>query len=96
MQIISFWGKLGDGVALNIAVKIANKGTRRVKMTFHCSDTMDFCYDVADEIVKSYGGSLYSTILKVAKSFQFVFQFVQLKDKSQKRLKSIYEIEYDP
>lgn len=89
-------GEARDGVALNIAVKIANKGTRRVKMTFHCSDTMDFCYDVADEIVKSYGGSLYSTILKVAKSFQFVFQFVQLKDKSQKRLKSIYEIEYDP
>ncbi len=43
-------GEARDGVALNIAVKIANKGTRRVKMTFHCSDTMDFCYDVADEI----------------------------------------------
>lgn len=89
-------GEARDGVALNIATKIANKGTRRVKMTYHCSDTMDFCYDVADEIVKLYGGSLYSTIMKVSKSFQFVFQFVQLKDKSRKRLKSIYEIEYDP
>ena len=89
-------GEARDGVALNIATKIANKGTRRVKMTYHCSDTMDFCYDVADEIVKRYGGSLYSTILKVSKSFQFVFQFVQLKDKSKKRLKAIFEIEYDP
>ncbi len=89
-------GEARDGVALNIAVKIANKGTRRVKMTYHCSDTIDFCYDVADEIVKVYGGSLYSTILKVSKSFQFIFQFVQLKDKSKKRLKSIFEVNYNP
>lgn len=89
-------GEARDGIALNTAVKIANKGTRRVKMTYHCSDTIDFCYDVADEIVRIYGGSLYSTILKVSKSFQFVFQFVQLKDKSKKRLKSIFEIVYDP
>ncbi len=89
-------GEARDGVALNIAVKIANKGTKRVKMTYHCSDTIDFCYDVADEIVKTYGGSLYSTILKVSRSFQFVFQFIQLKDKSKKRLKSIFEIQYDP
>ena len=89
-------GEARDGIALNIAVKIANKGTRRVKMTYHSSETIDFCYDVADEIVKTYGGSLYSTILKVSRSFQFVFQFVQLKDKSQKRLKSIFEIQYDP
>lgn len=88
-------GEARDGVALNTAVKIANKGTRRVKMTFHTSDVVDFCYDVADEIVKIYGGSLYSTILKVAKSFQFVFQFVQLRDKSQKRLNAIFEIQYD-
>lgn len=85
-----------DGIALNIAVKVANKGTRRVKITFHTTDSIDFCYDVADEIVKVYGGSLYSTIIKVAKSFNYVFQFTQLKDKSQKRLKAIYEIRYNP
>ncbi len=88
-------GEARDGVALQTAVKIANKGTRRVKMTYHTSDVVDFCYDVADEIVKMYGGSMYSTILKVAKSFQFVFQFIQLSDKSQKRLNGIYEIQYD-
>jgi pilus assembly protein CpaF len=89
-------GEARDGIALNIAVKIANKGTRRVKLTYHTSDPIDFCYDVADEIVKAYGGSLYSTVLKVAKSFQFIFHFVQLKDKSKKRLNSIYNLEYNP
>lgn len=85
-----------DGIALNIAVKVANKGTRRVKMTFHTTDTIDFCYDVADEIVKIYGGDLYSNIIKVAKSFHYIFNFIQLPDKSKKRLKGIYEIRYDP
>ncbi|MCG8483229.1 MAG: hypothetical protein MJA31_07985 [Clostridia bacterium] len=84
-----------DGIALNIAVKAANKGTRRVKITFHTTDVLDFCYDVADEIVRVYGGSLYSTLLKVAKSFQFIFHFVQLQDKSKKRLKAIYNIQSD-
>lgn len=84
-----------DGVALNIGVKVANKGTRRVKMTWHTTDTVDFCYDVAEEIHRIYGGSLYSTITKVAKSFNYIFQFVQLRDKRQKRLKGIYEIRYN-
>lgn len=84
-----------DGVALNIAVRAANKGTRRVKITFHTTDAVDFCYDVADEIIRVYGGSLYSTMLKVSKSFQYIFHFIQLQDKSQKRLKAIYSIHCD-
>lgn len=84
-----------DGVALYIAVKAANKGTRRVKLTYHNYDSIDFCYDIAEEIVKIYGGSLYSTIVKVSKSFNYIFQFVQLQDKSKKRLKAIYEVRYD-
>lgn len=84
-----------DGVACYIAVKAANKGTRRVKMTYHTTDITDFCYDVADDIVKEMGGSLENTIIKTAKSFQFLFQFKQLQDKSQKRLKTIYQLEYD-
>lgn len=84
-----------DGIALYIAVKIANKGTRRVKITYHTSDAVDFCYDVADEITRIYGGDLYSTIVKVSKSFNYLFQFIKLGDKSKKRLKAIYEIRYD-
>lgn len=84
-----------DGIALDIGLKVCNKGTKRVKITYHTTDTIDFCYDVADEIVKTYGGSHYSHIIKVAKSFDYIFQFIQLKDKSQKRLKAIYEIRYN-
>jgi len=84
-----------DGYSLGIAVKAANKGTRRVKMTFHTTDSIDFCYDVADEIVLAQGGNLYSRMIKVAKSFHFIFHFVQLADKSKKRLKAIWEIRYN-
>jgi pilus assembly protein CpaF len=50
---------------------------------------------VAFEIVKSLGGNLDSTARKVASSFDYIFHFIQLKNKSQKRLKSIYELGID-
>ncbi len=81
-----------DGVALDMAVRIANKGSRRMKMTFHCSDPQDFCYDAAVEIARKYNVDIESTMKKVAKSFHYIFHFVQLQDKSQKRLKGIYEV----
>lgn len=81
-----------DGVALDMAVRIANKGSRRMKMTFHCSDPLDFCYDVAVEIARQYSADPQSTMKKVAKSFHYIFHFVQLQDKSRKRLKGIYEV----
>ncbi len=84
-----------DGVALDTAVKIASKGTRRMKITFHTRDPLDFPYDVAFEIVKSLGGDLDSTARKVAASFDYIFHFIQLSNKSQKRLKSIYELGVD-
>lgn len=64
-------------------------------MTFHEREPCDFCMDAAAEIVKSMGGDLQMTARAVAKSFDYIFHFVQLKDKSQKRLNSIYEISYD-
>lgn len=85
-----------DGIALDTAVKIASKGTRRMKITFHTRDPLDFSYDVAFEIVKSLGGNLDSTAKKVAASFDYIFHFIQLKNKNQKRLKSIYELGIDP
>lgn len=84
-----------DGIALDTAVKIASKGTRRMKITFHTRDPLDFSYDVAFEIVKSLGGSLDGTARKVAASFDYIFHFIQLKNKNQKRLKSIYELGID-
>lgn len=86
-----------DGTALDLAVRIANKGSRRMKMTFHSSDPMEFCYDVANEITRSVANAdLKATTRKVAKSFHYIFHFVQLQDKSQKRLKGIYEIQSKP
>jgi len=81
-----------DGIALDTAVKIASKGTRRMKITFHTRDPLDFSYDVAFEIVKSLGGDLESTARKVAASFDYIFHFIQLKNKNQKRLKNIFEL----
>lgn len=84
-----------DGIALDTAVKVASKGTRRMKITFHTREPLDFSYDVAFEIVKSLGGNLDSTARKVAASFDYIFHFIQLQNKNQKRLKSIYELGID-
>jgi pilus assembly protein CpaF len=84
-----------DGIALDTAVKVASKGTRRMKITFHTREPLDFCYDVAFEIIKSLGGDLENTARKVAVSFDYIFHFVQLKNKSKKRLKGIYELSLD-
>ncbi len=81
-----------DGIALETAVKIASKGTRRMKLTFHCKDPEDFPFDAAWEIVKATGGELEIVMKKVAASFDYIFHFVQLKDKSRKRLMAIYEM----
>lgn len=85
-----------DGVALKIAVQAANKGTRRVKLTFHTSLPEDLPYDIASEIGQEFGGDIFATTIKVAKAFNYIYHFVQLKDKSQKRLKGMYEIRYNP
>lgn len=84
-----------DGIALDTAVRIANKGTRRMKITFHTRDPLLFSYDVAGEIVKSLGGDLNMTAKRVAGSFDYIFHFIQLKNKNQKRLKGIYELRLD-
>lgn len=85
-----------DAVALYIALKVTTKGTRRVKSTFHTSDATDFVYDAANEIVQEFGGELWPTVIKVAKGYHYLYEFVQLKDKSEKRLKGVYEIRYNP
>ncbi len=85
-----------DAVALNLALKITTKGTRRVKSTFHSTDATDFIYDAATEIIAKFGGDLSSTMVKLAKGYHYLYEFIQLQDRSQKRLKSVYELRYDP
>ena len=81
-----------DGIALETAVKIAGKGTKRMKLTFHSGNPHHFPLDAADEITKATGGDLRLTMQRVAHSFDYLFHFIQLSDKREKRLKSIYEM----
>ncbi|MCR4725455.1 MAG: CpaF/VirB11 family protein [Clostridia bacterium] len=84
-----------DGIALDTAVRIASKGTKRMKMTFHTRSPRLFPLEVATEIVKSTGGDLPLTMQKAAGSFDYLFHFIQLSDKSRKRLKGIYQMNVD-
>lgn len=84
-----------DGIALDTAIRIAGKGTKRMKMTFHSREPLDLPYDMAREIVNSFGGDIHTTAKKVAGCFDYVFHFIQLHNKNEKRLKSIYEMNYD-
>jgi pilus assembly protein CpaF len=88
-------GEARDGNMLGLLVDIANRGTRHCKSTIHLTDVFDLPYDIANMIVSKRGGSLEHTIIKVAKSFHYVFSFIQLPDRSEKRLKGIYEIRYN-
>lgn len=84
-----------DGIALDTVLRIAAKGTRRLKITFHERNPMNFPYDVGAEIMLSLGGDMELIARRAAESFDYIFHFVQLKDKSKKRLKGIYEMYFD-
>lgn len=84
-----------DATAFYIALDVTDRGTRRVKMTAHFSRAIDFPYNVANKICEKYPGDLYTTTMKVAQNFNYIYEFIQLKDKSQKRLKGIYELRFD-
>ena len=79
-----------DGIALDTAVRIASKGTKRMKLTFHSRRPDMFPLEAATEIVKATGGDLELTMKQIASSFDLIFHLVQLPDKSQKRLHGIY------
>lgn len=84
-----------DGFALNLSIEMANRGTRRSKSTVHLTNIEDVCFDIAQKIVTDVGGNLDYTIIKTAKSFQYIVELIKLPNKSQKRVKGIYEIRYD-
>lgn len=88
-------GEAREGIALDTLLRITGKGTRRVKITYHCGNPEAFPYEVAAEIVKTMGGDQELLAKRVASSFDYIFHFVQLRDKNQKRLKSISEISLD-
>lgn len=83
-----------DGLSLYVALDIATRGQNRMKMTYHINHRKikNICYDIARRIVDEVGGNLYSTVLDVAQTFNYVFEMKQLSNKGQKRLAGIYEI----
>lgn len=85
-----------DGYTAYIAVEAGNKGTNRLKITLHLQNPPDFCYDMANKIQGVFGGNIDYQMVRVANSFNLLFEMIQLpNDRKQKRLKSIYEIRYD-
>lgn len=84
-----------DGIALDTAMRIANKGTKRMKLTVHSRNPYQLPLEAAIEISNSVGGNVDMIMNKFANSFDYVFHFIQLKDKNQKRLKGIYEMRID-
>lgn len=81
-----------DGVALDTAVRLARKGTRRMKMTFHTRDPKAFARDAAVEIVRAKGGDIGETTLMVAGGFDYVFHFSNIRKEGVKKLSAIYEM----
>ena len=81
-----------DGIALDTAVRVARKGSGRMKMTFHTRNPLNFPEDVAVEIVRSKGGEIGETALRVASSFDYIFYFAPVSLSGRKILKGIYEM----
>jgi pilus assembly protein CpaF len=84
-----------DGNALDVAVRVARKGTGRMKMTYHTRDPRHFAEDVAVEIVRTAGGDVFETALRVADSFDLIFHFAGIGSTGEKRLMSINEMSAD-
>ena len=84
-----------DGIALDTAMRIASKGTKRMKITVHSRNPYQLALEAAMEISNTVGGNVEIIANKFASSFDYIFHFIQLKDKSQKRLKGIYEMTID-
>lgn len=86
-----------DGIALDTAVRLAAKGSRRMKMTFHSRRPESFALEAATEIVKATGGDLALTMRMVASAFDYIFHFVSPgADRSVKRLESICQMSCRP
>jgi pilus assembly protein CpaF len=81
-----------DGIALDTAVRVARRGQGRMKMTFHTRDPLSFPEDAAVEIVRSAGGDLRETAIRVAGSFDYLFHFVSVRGENAKKLYGIFEV----
>jgi len=89
------FGEARDALSLYTALEIGSTGTRGMMLTFHDKDPREVPRDIAIRIVGEMQGGVDIYTEKVAKTFDYIMHFIQLKDKSQKRLSAIYELTYD-
>lgn len=85
-----------DAYAYDIALKSANIGSRRCKLTAHINSPVDFPHEFASEISRVFGGDIDDIAIRVAKSYEINLHFVTLPgDKNKKRLEGIYLFDYE-
>lgn len=87
------FGEARDGVALNTALRVAERGGRRLKMTYHITNPLDFPLAVGHEIALKYGGDAKMHALRAALGFDFLIHLVS--EHGVKIVKDIYEVRGD-
>lgn len=88
--------EMRDAQSYRLSMELASIGEGRCKATVHTGDVTNLPYKIASKIRETYGGDEQSLISQVFKSFDYVFEFCQMKDdRSAKKLKSISELCYD-
>ena len=90
-------GESRSGKQLQTSVEAANMGTRRLKTTFHNTQTVNFAFDVASKIASADpGADLAATMVQVAQTFNYIVEMTSLpRDRGQKRVKGIWEMRFD-
>ncbi len=87
------FGEARDAVALNTALRIAERGGKGLKMTFHITDPFDFPNAVGNEVAIRYGGDPEIHRLRAAKAFKYILNFKTIGGR--KRLEGLYTVTVD-
>lgn len=88
--------EMRDAQSYRLSMELASIGEGRCKATVHTGDVINLPYKIASKIRDTYGGDEQGLISQVFKSFDYVFEFCQMKDnRAAKKLKSISELCYD-
>lgn len=88
--------EMRDAQSYRLSMELASIGEGRCKATVHTGDVVNLPYKIASKIRDTYGGDEQGLISQVFKSFDYVFEFCQMKDnRAAKKLKSISELCYD-
>lgn len=88
--------EMRDAQSYRLSMELASIGEGRCKATVHTGDVTNLPYKMASKIRDAYGGDEQGLISQVFRSFDYVFEFCQVKgNRAEKRLKSISELCYD-